>query len=205
MSGAANNAIVRRGRSPFVGSRNEAVLLPALSCVPGGASAGRPKWQVSESNTSVIRASTARSAPGESAGLFKARENFAICAPISRSPSVSFSGFQMTAALKVTWRMERLSYRRRSLNGLAACGITRCSIYKGSFSTRSTNASNLRKTRSTERTLSFGNNRRGAGRNWLSTRCRPRPFYSPVRFIAPTRTFKKICGAREYPFRFPPN
>ena len=53
---------------------------------------------------------------------------------------------------------------------LGGLWITRCLMYKSFFSTRSTNASNLQKARSTERTPSFGKNRRGAGPNWLSTR-----------------------------------
>jgi hypothetical protein len=65
-------------------------------------------------------------------------------------------------------RMERLSDCRRSLKGLAASGVKRCLMYKSFFSTRSTNASNLRKVRPTEWTPSFGKNRRGAGPNWLS-------------------------------------
>jgi len=90
MIGVASNAIVRRGRLPFVGSRNEAVL-PAVPSLPQQEAGARPpKWQVSESNTSVIRASTARSEHGESVGSSKAHQNFAICAPISQRSNVEF-------------------------------------------------------------------------------------------------------------------
>ena len=90
MIGVASNAILRRGRLPFVGSRNEAVL-PAVPSLPQQEAGARPpKWQVSESNTSVIRASITRSAHGESAGSFKGRENFVICAPIDQRANVKF-------------------------------------------------------------------------------------------------------------------
>lgn len=88
MIGAANNGIIRRGRTPFVGSRNEAVLPAALSRLQQETGVRLPKWQVSESNTSAIRASTARSAHGESVGSSKAHANFAKCAPIGQSPNV---------------------------------------------------------------------------------------------------------------------
>jgi hypothetical protein len=97
MIGAANNGIVHRGRTPFVGSRKEAVLPAVLSRLQQETGVRLPKWQVSESNTSAIRASTARSAHGESVGSSKAHENFAKCAPIGQRPNVKLRRQSTTA------------------------------------------------------------------------------------------------------------
>src|SRR5437764_12606362 len=79
MSGAANNAIIRLGRSPFAASRSEAVLLAALSRVGVAKEAGakQPRWQARKSTASAIRPRPTRNARGESAGSSRARESSA--------------------------------------------------------------------------------------------------------------------------------
>src|SRR5215467_16311443 len=89
MSGAANNAIVRRGRSRSDGWRS-AVLLAALPRVGVAKKAGakQPRWQTGKSSTSAIRPRTTRHAPGENADSSKARENSATYAPIGAKTKV---------------------------------------------------------------------------------------------------------------------
>jgi hypothetical protein len=91
MSGAANNAIVRRGRWRFNGSRS-AVLLAALPRVGGAKKAGakQPRWQTGKSSTSAIRPRTTTNAPGGNASSSKARENSATYAPIGAKTKVDF-------------------------------------------------------------------------------------------------------------------
>src|SRR5205823_12278764 len=93
MSGAANNAIIRRGRSPFAGSRSEAVLLAALSRVGVAKEAGakQPRWQARKSTASAIRPRPTRNARGERAGSSRARKSSARYAPIGAKTKVESS------------------------------------------------------------------------------------------------------------------
>jgi Peptidase family M48 len=71
MSGVANNATIRLGRSPFAASRSEAVFLAALSRVGVAKEAGakEPRWQARKSTASAIRPRATRNARGEIAGV----------------------------------------------------------------------------------------------------------------------------------------
>src|SRR5436190_22256947 len=90
MSGAANNAIIRLGRSPFAASRSEAVLLAALSRVGVAKEAGakQPRWQARKSTASAIRPRPTRNARGESAGSSRARKSSARYAPTGAKTKV---------------------------------------------------------------------------------------------------------------------
>src|SRR5437764_5146991 len=119
MSGAANNAIIRLGRSPFAASRSEAVLLAALSRVGVAKEAGakQPRWQARKSTASAIRPRPTRNARGESAGSSRARESSARYGPTGAKTKVEPSA---RTALDQSQEPRRAGGEARGGGGLGA-------------------------------------------------------------------------------------
>ena len=89
MTGAANNAIIRLGRSPFAASRSEAVLLAALSRVGVAKEAGakQPRWQARKSTASADQATTNEERARRKGRLIKGPQEFREIRADWRKPS----------------------------------------------------------------------------------------------------------------------